>query len=117
MDFGVTLAFIHLLLTTYYASAFPTSLIYWLVLVLSTVVQIIWAEQLCIKREMSEGLGVSWKNDERPDDNVRASTAQAQHKRSATATEIAMKPIAALNASLGLAKQGYSPVNTEDAHR
>ena len=64
---------------------------------------------------MREGLGVSWKTDERDED--RAQTVQAQHKRSATATEIAMKPIAALNASLGLAKAGYSPVSTDDAHR
>jgi len=45
-------------LTTYYSAALPTSLFFWLVLLAGAVMTIIIAEQLCVKREMSEGLNV-----------------------------------------------------------
>lgn len=46
------------MLTTYYSAALPTSLFFWLVLLVGAVMTIIIAEQLCVKREMSEGLNV-----------------------------------------------------------
>lgn len=58
LDFSLTLLFVHLLLTTYYASHLPTSLFFWATLLLSSIGQIIWAEQLCIRRDMQQGLGV-----------------------------------------------------------
>jgi len=74
LDFSLTLLFNHLVLTTYYASAFPTSTFFWLVVGLSGLIQIVWAEQLCIKRELRDGLGVGWKADERDEDaNIRSS--------------------------------------------
>jgi len=45
-------------LTTYYSAALPTSLFFWFVLLAGAVMTIIIAEQLCVKREMSEGLNV-----------------------------------------------------------
>jgi hypothetical protein len=45
-------------LTTYYSAAIPTSLFFWIVLIGGAVLTIIVAEQLCVKREMSEGLSV-----------------------------------------------------------
>lgn len=70
LDFSVTLVFNHIVLTTYYASSFPTSLFFWAVIVGSAAMQIIWAEQLCVRREMKEGfiLGQGWKTDERAED-------------------------------------------------
>lgn len=61
------MAFNHILLTTYYASSFPTSLFFWAILAGSAAFQIIWAEQLCVRREMKEGfhVGQGWKTDER----------------------------------------------------
>ncbi|KAF8307785.1 hypothetical protein DL93DRAFT_2087628 [Clavulina sp. PMI_390] len=56
LDFTLTLIFSHILLTTYYASAFPTSLFFWLVMGGSALAMIIFAEQLCVRREMREGL-------------------------------------------------------------
>ncbi|KAF9482999.1 hypothetical protein BDN70DRAFT_874229 [Pholiota conissans] len=58
LDFALTLVFIHLVLTTYYSAAIPTSLFFWLVLAAGAVLTIVTAEQLCVKREMSEGLSV-----------------------------------------------------------
>jgi hypothetical protein len=58
LDFALTLVFNHLLLTTYYSAALPTSLFYWLVLVVGAVLTIVFAEQLCVKREMTEGLKI-----------------------------------------------------------
>ncbi|KAF8957142.1 integral membrane protein S linking to the trans Golgi network-domain-containing protein [Flammula alnicola] len=58
LDFALTLVFNHLVLTTYYSAAIPTSLFFWLVLLGGAVLTIIVAEQLCVKREMSEGLTV-----------------------------------------------------------
>ncbi|PPQ68390.1 hypothetical protein CVT25_007928 [Psilocybe cyanescens] len=58
LDFALTLVFNHLVLTTYYSAAIPTSLFFWLVLLGGAVLTIIVAEQLCVKREMAEGLAV-----------------------------------------------------------
>ncbi|GAA98352.1 uncharacterized protein L969DRAFT_93050 [Mixia osmundae IAM 14324] len=65
LDFSLTLLFNHVILTTYYASSFPTSIFFWLVCAVAVTIQIVWAEQLCIRREMRDGLGLSWKNDQR----------------------------------------------------
>ena len=59
LDFALTLLFNHLVLTTYYAAAVPTSLFFWLVMGVSTAGTIVFAEQLCVKREMNEGLVVA----------------------------------------------------------
>lgn len=58
LDFSVTLVFIHLVLTTYYSASIPTSLFFWLVMIAGSALMIIIAEQLCVKREMMEGLTV-----------------------------------------------------------
>jgi hypothetical protein len=57
LDHGATLAFNHIVLTTYFSRAFPTSLFFWLVLGSTTAGTILWAERLCIKREMHESMG------------------------------------------------------------
>ncbi|GAA5948864.1 hypothetical protein JCM3765_003934 [Sporobolomyces pararoseus] len=59
LDFSLTLLFNHTILTTYYSHSFPSSLFYWFVLVISVIVQIVTAEQMCVKREMREGFQVS----------------------------------------------------------
>ena len=58
LDFALTLVFNHLVLTTYYSAALPTSLFYWVVLLGGAVLTIVVAEQLCIRREMTEGLRI-----------------------------------------------------------
>jgi hypothetical protein len=50
--------FNHLVLTTYYSAAIPTSLFYWVVLFAGASLTIVFAEQLCVKREMAEGLRI-----------------------------------------------------------
>ena len=50
--------FNHLVLSTYYSSSLPTSLFFWIVVLGGAALSIIVAEQLCVKREMSEGLSV-----------------------------------------------------------
>lgn len=59
LDFAITLMFNHLVLTTYYSASIPTSLFFWLIMVAGSAWIIIAAEQLCVKREMNEGLVVS----------------------------------------------------------
>lgn len=56
LDFSLTLLFNHLVLTTYYSAAIPTSLFFWAVMMSGAALTIIVAEQLCVKREMTEGL-------------------------------------------------------------
>ncbi|OBZ74022.1 Protein SYS1 [Grifola frondosa] len=63
LDFSLTLLFNHLVLTTYYSSALPTSLFFWAVVLSSTALMVIIAEQLCVKREMTEGLAVASSNE------------------------------------------------------
>lgn len=58
LDFALTLVFNHLVLTTYYSASIPTSLFFWIVMVAGSVMTVILAEQLCVKREMNEGLSV-----------------------------------------------------------
>jgi len=58
LDFALTLVFNHLVLTAYYSSSVPTSLFFWLVMIFGSVLTVIMAEQLCVKRELREGLTV-----------------------------------------------------------
>lgn len=57
LDFTVTLIFIHFILATYYSGSLPLSFFFWIVMAVSAVIMIVFAEQLCVKREMHEGLG------------------------------------------------------------
>ncbi|KAF7309475.1 hypothetical protein MIND_00318300 [Mycena indigotica] len=59
LDFALTLVFNHLVLTTYYSASLPTSLFFWLVMLAGSALMIIVAEQLCVRREMNEGLKVA----------------------------------------------------------
>ncbi|KAM5541326.1 hypothetical protein V8D89_004880 [Ganoderma adspersum] len=63
LDFALTLLFNHIVLTTYYAAAIPTSLFFWLVMGVSAAGTVVFAEQLCVKREMNEGLVVASAHD------------------------------------------------------
>ncbi|KAI0765612.1 integral membrane protein S linking to the trans Golgi network-domain-containing protein [Trametes elegans] len=58
LDFALTLLFNHIVLTTYYSAAIPTSLFFWAIMCASTALTVVFAEQLCVKREMNEGLVV-----------------------------------------------------------
>lgn len=64
LDFALTLVFNHLVLTTYYSASIPTSLFFWLVMFAGSAWIVIVAEQLCVKREMTEGLMISLPRDE-----------------------------------------------------
>jgi hypothetical protein len=65
----LTLVFNHLVLTMYYSASIPTSLFFWFVLISGSILTIVVAEQLCVKREMTEGLTVAPLNtDEEADE-------------------------------------------------
>lgn len=75
-----------MLLTSYYAHSFPSSLFWWLVIGLSSLIQIIWAEQACIKREMVQGLA-SFKIDHRNEDrNSHPSSGTRRPRRNSLPT-------------------------------
>jgi len=59
LDFSLTLVFNHLVLTTYYSASIPTSLFFYLILLGGAALTIVVAEQLCVRREMQEGLKVA----------------------------------------------------------
>ncbi|EJF58062.1 integral membrane protein S linking to the trans Golgi network-domain-containing protein [Dichomitus squalens] len=63
LDFSLTLLFFHLVLTTYYSASIPTSIFFWAVMCISTAGTVVVAEQLCVKREMNEGLVVTAAQD------------------------------------------------------
>jgi hypothetical protein len=54
LDFTLTLILNHLILTTYYSGAFPTSIFFWFIMVISALIMILIAEQLCVRRELSQ---------------------------------------------------------------
>ena len=56
LDFTATLVFNHVVLTTYYSAALPSSLFFWLVVLLGAAATVSVTEQLCVRREMREGL-------------------------------------------------------------
>jgi len=56
LDFACTLVLNHLILTTYYSASFPSSLFFWIIMTCGAVLDIVFAEQLCVRREMREGL-------------------------------------------------------------
>lgn len=58
LDFTLTILLNHIVLTTYYSAAFPTSLFWWTVTCAGAAMTVIFAEQICVKREMEEGLKV-----------------------------------------------------------
>jgi len=59
LDFALTLVFNHIVLTIYYSASIPTSLFFWLIILGGAALTIVVAEQLCVKREMKEGLSVA----------------------------------------------------------
>ncbi|KAH6915687.1 integral membrane protein S linking to the trans Golgi network-domain-containing protein [Coprinopsis sp. MPI-PUGE-AT-0042] len=59
LDFAFTLIFNHLVLTTYFSASVPTSLFMYGIMLAGAAITVIVAEQLCVKREMREGLKVS----------------------------------------------------------
>jgi len=59
LDFSLTLLLIHIILTTYYSSSLPSSLFFWIVMFAGAAVTVIFAEQLCVRREMREGIGIA----------------------------------------------------------
>lgn len=59
LDFALTLVFNHLVLTTYYSASIPTSIFFWVIVLGGSAITVIMAEQLCVKREMTEGLSVA----------------------------------------------------------
>lgn len=46
LDFSLTLNFVHLILTTYFSGAFPTSIFYWVVQALGALLMVSLAEQV-----------------------------------------------------------------------
>ena len=64
LDFTLTLLFNHLVLTTYYSAAIPTSLFFWIVVLGSSFLTLLLAEQMCVKREMNEGLVIAMNGQE-----------------------------------------------------
>ncbi|EPQ56198.1 hypothetical protein GLOTRDRAFT_110702 [Gloeophyllum trabeum ATCC 11539] len=58
LDFALTLVFNHLVLTTYYAASLPTSLFFWIVMVACSTILVVAGEQVCVRREMREGMSV-----------------------------------------------------------
>ncbi|KAF8585400.1 hypothetical protein K439DRAFT_1632639 [Ramaria rubella] len=64
LDFALTLVLNHFVLTTYYSGALPSSPFFWCVIVLGACLTTFLAEQLCVRREMREGLAVGpWTSD------------------------------------------------------
>ncbi|ESK83252.1 hypothetical protein Moror_15081 [Moniliophthora roreri MCA 2997] len=58
LDFALTLVFNHLVLTTYYSTSLPTSIFFYVTVLVGAGITVIGAEQLCVRREMREGLKI-----------------------------------------------------------
>ncbi|PVF93917.1 hypothetical protein CPB86DRAFT_776868 [Serendipita vermifera] len=69
LDFTLTIFFNHIILTTYYSAAFPTSVFFWFIMGLCATITILLAEQLCVRRELSQDFKPVTSTDD-PDDQV-----------------------------------------------
>jgi len=58
LDFTLTLVLSHVILTTYYSAALPASLFFWFIMALGAAITTTLAEQMCVKRELREGIPV-----------------------------------------------------------
>ena len=58
LDFSLTLILNHIILTTYYSAAFPSSLFFWAIIAAGAAITIVLAEQMCVKRELREGITI-----------------------------------------------------------
>jgi hypothetical protein len=58
LDFTLTLVFSHIILSTYYSAALPSSLFFWLIMAAGAALTTTFAEQMCVKREMREGITI-----------------------------------------------------------
>lgn len=58
LDFVSTFVLNHVILTTYYAAALPLAVFFWATILGGAFLTITAAEQLCVKRELREGLAV-----------------------------------------------------------
>lgn len=63
LDHALTFHLLNLLITTFYVGSVPTSLLWWLTMLVHAAVVIVWSEQLAIKREMGRGVGYSLVGD------------------------------------------------------
>ncbi|KAH6575402.1 hypothetical protein BASA62_001923 [Batrachochytrium salamandrivorans] len=52
IDFACTLHLLHLLLVTFYSNSIPNSFLWWMLLIVSTVITALGGERLCIWREL-----------------------------------------------------------------
>lgn len=86
LDHTLTLFGTHILLTTYYAASFPTSLFFWLVVGSGTIGVVIWAEQVCVQREMTEGFGDWGGSEERVREEGGRETAEGERLMDADGT-------------------------------
>ncbi|KZV98717.1 hypothetical protein EXIGLDRAFT_831945 [Exidia glandulosa HHB12029] len=64
LDFALTLAGAHLVLTTYYAGSLPHGLFTWLTYGAFCGATVILGEQACVRREMDEGIRIVSNNAE-----------------------------------------------------
>ncbi|KZT21008.1 hypothetical protein NEOLEDRAFT_1158395 [Neolentinus lepideus HHB14362 ss-1] len=58
LDFSLTLIFNHLVLTTYYSASLPSSVFFWLMMGACSAIMVVAGEQVCVRREMREGMSV-----------------------------------------------------------
>lgn len=58
LDFVSTFILNHVILTTYYSGALPSAVFFWVTALGGAFVTVTFAEQLCVKRELQEGLHV-----------------------------------------------------------
>jgi hypothetical protein len=81
LDFSLSLIFIHFLFATYYSGSLPLSFFFWLVMAASAVIMIVFAEQLCVKREMRDGLGPAVARTSNLDDEDDAEAIELGERR------------------------------------
>lgn len=58
LDFTLTLILCHIILTTYYSAALPSSLFFWIIMSAGAAITTVLGEQMCVKREMREGISI-----------------------------------------------------------
>lgn len=68
LDFTLTMLFNHIILTTYYSAALPSSIFFWATMAFGAISTTVLGEKACVRRELQEGITIQNPEDQDQED-------------------------------------------------
>lgn len=86
LDHTLTFHFFNLAVVSYYSASLPTSLSWWITMLIHAAITIVWSEQLAIRREMNRSIGYNLVG--AGSDSVPDHTSKPIKRKQSTTTEV-----------------------------